>query len=72
MSLKCRYCNRNCDDTNNKGYILPRVRIQCEESRYFKELGYIEFSNCDGTFHIRVSVEGLPEIDLLPSEVEPC
>jgi len=53
-------------------FTLPRVRIKRKESKYFGEIGYIEFSNCDGTFHVRISVEGFPQLDLAPDEVEPC
>lgn len=51
---------------------LPRVRILKHGSIYLEKIGYIMFSNCDGTFCVIVDVEGGPVIDLKPSEVDPC
>ena len=50
----------------------PRVRVTKTDSRYLGDMGYILFSNCDGTFMVQVAAEGDPTISLKPSEVEPC
>lgn len=49
-----------------------RVRIKKEKSLYFNKLGQIILSCCDGTFKVKVAVEGSPIIFLLPCEVDPC
>lgn len=49
-----------------------RVRILKKASSYFGDLGHIIRSNCDGTFCVEIYVEGFPEINLFPYEIEPC
>lgn len=50
----------------------PRVLITSDKSRYIGELGCIISSNCDGTFKVKVMIEGNPVINLTPNEIDPC
>lgn len=50
----------------------PRIRVLKSSSKYNEMLGEIIRSNTDGTFCVIIQTEGDPEIDLLPTELEPC
>ncbi len=51
----------------------PRVRIKDDMSQHDGSLGEIVHSNCDGTFRVRLWVEGrIAAVNLYPEEVEPC
>ena len=52
--------------------MMVRIRIIKKDSNYYNMIGFIEMSNCDGTFKVRVQTEGNPVINLTPQEVEPC
>jgi len=54
--------------------IRPRIRVRIlkHTSRYRGRLGEVLWSNSDGTFQVRVAIEGGPVISLRPSELEPC
>jgi hypothetical protein len=49
-----------------------RIRVKKKESNYTDALGIILYSNCDGTFRVKIITEGYPIINLKPEEVDPC